>query len=581
MQSASIVSRTMICLAALAISLSATVTGFAAERRVPVIPPKDRPIRVIIDSDAKNEIDDQWAIALAIQSPERFQIEGFVAAPYLHGGPESVERSAKEIELVLEKAGLAGKWPVKRGSHPLQYPGTPSESEGVDFIIKQAMASTADDPLWIIGLGAATDIASAYLKEPAIAERIVVFWHFRTKWPEKCWNFNVFGDAHAARTVFHSDLPFVLFDTGAQLTCPLGESRKLVRPRGELGRYLHDDRLTSDRFLRDTKGFFDFRDIAALVDPELASWGVVDCPTVDWDLSYRFEGSHGKILRCSDIDRDQTFELLYSKLKQAPAPVAPLAGKLDVLVFAPHPDDEILGCAGMILQALEQKKRVGVVILTNGDGFPRAAEVITKKSKSQLTQADYFRLAAERQQQSRDGLAILGMPRGKLAFLGYPDSALAAMHRSEETESVLQPFTQQRHTYGIVGADYHSQRHGRPAPYTKASLLGDLVDIIQSTEPKEIYVTHEVDRHSDHQATFWFVRDAVRAAGFRGQLLTYINHGTEQPDLPIRRVQLTAQQVETKRAAIRPHQIPIVHDDVPGYAKQTELFWIVPSETSR
>jgi len=32
---------------------------------------------VIIDSDAKNEIDDQWAIGLAILSPERFEIEGF------------------------------------------------------------------------------------------------------------------------------------------------------------------------------------------------------------------------------------------------------------------------------------------------------------------------------------------------------------------------------------------------------------------------------------------------------------------------------------------------------------------------
>ena len=102
--------------------LGATSSGFAiaAERVVPVIPPKEKQIRVIIDTVAKNEIDDQWAIALAILSPERFQIEGIVAAPYLHGGMQSVERSAKEIELLLDKAGMAGKWPVKRGSHPLK-----------------------------------------------------------------------------------------------------------------------------------------------------------------------------------------------------------------------------------------------------------------------------------------------------------------------------------------------------------------------------------------------------------------------------------------------------------------------------
>ena len=55
----------------------------AADRRVPVIPPKDQKLRVIIDADAHNEIDDVWAIALALLSPERFQIEGFVAAKFL------------------------------------------------------------------------------------------------------------------------------------------------------------------------------------------------------------------------------------------------------------------------------------------------------------------------------------------------------------------------------------------------------------------------------------------------------------------------------------------------------------------
>ncbi|MBL9133576.1 MAG: PIG-L family deacetylase, partial [Verrucomicrobiaceae bacterium] len=39
----------------------------------------------------------------------------------------------------------------------------------------------------------------------------------------------------------------------------------------------------------------------------------------------------------------------------------------DVIVIAPHPDDEVIGCAGVILRTLEAKKRVTVVILTNGD----------------------------------------------------------------------------------------------------------------------------------------------------------------------------------------------------------------------
>ena len=214
-------------------------------RKVPKIPPKHKRIRVIFDTDAKNEIDDVWAIALAILSPERFKIEGFVAANFDNErpetGPDSIEASFKEIQAILDKAGLANKWPILRGSAPMRYKYEPSESEGVDFIIKKAMESTPDDPLWIVGLGAATDIASAYLKEPRIKDRIIVFWHFRTRWPEKCWNFNVIGDVRAARIVFHSDLSFVLFDTGTHLHCPMKESEQFLS-YGKLGKYLHEYR---------------------------------------------------------------------------------------------------------------------------------------------------------------------------------------------------------------------------------------------------------------------------------------------------------------------------------------------------
>lgn len=291
----------------------------AASRKVPAIPAKGKQIRCIIDTDAKNEIDDVWAISLALLCPDRFQIEGFVAANYDNtvedAGPDSVAGSAAVIRTLLDKAGLQGQIAVKHGSAPMRYQYEPSESEGVDFIVERAMASTPDDPLWVIGLGAATDIASAYLKEPTIADRIVVFWHFRTRWPEKCWNFNVIGDVRAARLVFHSDLSFVLFDTGTYLYCPLEESEKWCE-FGELGKYLHGYRQKSSWYQSPKKGFYDLGDIAALADPDLASWEIVKCPEVDWDLSYHFKDTKGSILRCKEIDRDGTFALFHERLKQ-------------------------------------------------------------------------------------------------------------------------------------------------------------------------------------------------------------------------------------------------------------------------
>ena len=141
-------------------------------RRVPTIPDPGTKIRVIIDTDAGCEIDDQYAIALALLCPERFEIEGFVSCQW--GSPDTLDKSVEEIERVLEKAGMAGKYPVKRGSAPIQWWDIPEESEGVDFIIERARAADAGNPLFVVALGASTNIASAVMKEPAIADRVSV-----------------------------------------------------------------------------------------------------------------------------------------------------------------------------------------------------------------------------------------------------------------------------------------------------------------------------------------------------------------------------------------------------------------------
>ncbi len=288
------------------------------QRTVPDIPDINKKIRLIIDTDAKNEVDDQWAITLALLSPERLQIEGFVAANFdhAHGGPESIKKSYQEIKIILDKMGMTEKYPVFTGSHPLRYQYEPSPSEGVDFIIEKARQSTPEDPLWVVALGSATNLASAFLQAPDIIDRVVFFWHGRTRWPDKCWNFNVFGDRKAAMLLFHAPVPFILFDTGTFLVCPMAEAEKYVKPFGEIGRYLYDIRLGNDYYSSPEKGFFDLGDIAALVDPDIAYWQHVSCPGIDPDLSYRFREKKGRILRCYHIDRDKTFRLFYKKLAE-------------------------------------------------------------------------------------------------------------------------------------------------------------------------------------------------------------------------------------------------------------------------
>jgi inosine-uridine nucleoside N-ribohydrolase len=303
--------------AALAATPGLENLALARDRRVPEMPPPGEKLRVIIDTDAACEIDDRFAIALALLCPERFEIEGFVGAHFGDaGGPRGIEKSVEVIKTILQKAGMQGKIPVKRGSPPFQYSQVPPESEGVEFIIERALAEDTGSPLWIVSLGACTDVAAAYLKRSEIAARVTVFWHGRTRWPDKCWNFNAYNDLKAVRILFKSDLPLILFDTGTYLRCPMAESELKIAPRGELGRYLHDFRYTSRSYQSAAKGFYDLGDIAALADPSLVYWEVVEAPGVNWDMAYDRRRTWGKMVRIYQIDRDRTFALFYDKLAE-------------------------------------------------------------------------------------------------------------------------------------------------------------------------------------------------------------------------------------------------------------------------
>jgi inosine-uridine nucleoside N-ribohydrolase len=290
----------------------------AAPPQRPTAPwPPAGPLRIIIDADAANEVDDQYALALALGSPERLRLEGIVAAHFGDaGGAAGIEKSYAEIQRVLEMAGVAGKIPVKRGADPLLYRDAPPRAEGVDFIIERARAGTPEHPLWLVLLGPATDAAAALLRAPDIADRLVVFWHGRTQWPVRCWNFNAYNDIKAARLLFELPCRFVLFDTGTYLRISAGETARRYLPLGPLGQYLHEIRRRSPHYLSANKGFFDLGDIAALVDPGCVRWEKTAAPAVEPDLRYNFGRNFGEIFRIYHVESERAFLLLEHALQR-------------------------------------------------------------------------------------------------------------------------------------------------------------------------------------------------------------------------------------------------------------------------
>ena len=133
----------------------------------------DKKIRVIIDTDAACEADDQYAIAHALMT-QKFIIKGITAE---HFGPvrgkSSEQQSYEEIQKILQLMQCE-EIPVFHGaSGAMTDAHVPVPSEAAEFIIEEALSDSRYS-LFIFCQGAVTNVASALLKAPEIAKRMTV-----------------------------------------------------------------------------------------------------------------------------------------------------------------------------------------------------------------------------------------------------------------------------------------------------------------------------------------------------------------------------------------------------------------------
>lgn len=143
-------------------------------------------------------------------------------------------------------------------------------------------------------------------------------WNVRRRTGRRlsCRNFNVHNDVCAARLLFHSVPPFVLFDTVTYLRQSMEEAEQTVAPHGPLGKFLVDIRRREPRWAAADKGPLDLGDIALLVHPEWCERQEVPAPSVDWELASDHAHSHGHMQRVYHVDRKGTFALLSRTLEE-------------------------------------------------------------------------------------------------------------------------------------------------------------------------------------------------------------------------------------------------------------------------
>ena len=203
--------------------------------------PEGKMVRLIVNTDAKNEADDQYAIVHALLSP-KFDNRGIIAAHFGNEkSPHSMEDSYDEVLKMLDLMDFPRDLAYKGADRRLPDEKTPVESQGARLIIEEAMKES-DMPLYVIFLGPLTDMASAYLMEPRIAGRLTCIWIGGGKYPEGGYEYNLNNDIRSARVVMNSDMPVwqIPRNVYSQVIVSLAELEYKVRPCGELGRYLFD-----------------------------------------------------------------------------------------------------------------------------------------------------------------------------------------------------------------------------------------------------------------------------------------------------------------------------------------------------
>ncbi len=173
-----------------------------------------------------------------------------------------------------------------------------------------------------------------------------------------------------------------------------------------------------------------------------------------------------------------------------------------ILVLAPHPDDEVLGCGGIIQKAVAMKLPLRIVFLTYGDNnqwsfwLYRKHPVVRPESVREMGLVRHDEaIAADK---------TLGVPPEQLIFLGYPDFRTLRIWYAHWGES-----PPGRSMLTDVKAVPYANAFRPGAPYKGEEILKDLKTIIQEFKPTRIFLSHPGDHNPDHRSFYLFSRIAL------------------------------------------------------------------------
>lgn len=290
-------------------------------------------IDVVLDTDAYNEIDDQFAICYMLKNQTRFCIKGICAAPFSNSKAAcAAEGMNKSYDEIIKLLNLAGKSELKgivyKGSRNyLPDEATPSESSAADFMAKLSDNYTCEKPLYIVAIGAITNVASAILKNPRMKENCVVIWlgGHAVHMPFAASEFNMKQDIAAARVVLGCGIPVVQLPCGGvvdHFATSKYELQHWLKGKNPLCDYLYENTVREAESYANgkpwTRVIWDVTAPAWLLndDCRFMKDRLMPAPVAEYDMLYA-QNDDGHLIRyVYEINRDSLFEDLFKVLAE-------------------------------------------------------------------------------------------------------------------------------------------------------------------------------------------------------------------------------------------------------------------------
>lgn len=201
-------------------------------------------------------------------------------------------------------------------------------------------------------------------------------------------------------------------------------------------------------------------------------------------------------------------------------------GQGGLVVVAPHPDDESLGCGGLIAEACAEGRPTRVIIVSDGAGSHPASKAYPKSRLRDLREDEARRAAEE-----------LGLDPRHLVFLRLPDRFVPSDGPSAE-----------------------------PA-------IDKISDCVVQVAAQALFVSWRHDPHCDHQASYCIARSVQRKISGLKLYEYAIWSSMLRPETPLGRasagfrIRIDRAQPKKQRAiaAHRSQITDLIHDDPSGF----------------